>query len=140
MKIIEPEDRSLDARPLTRISFEEAKPMIVAKRKAMHEPLLNAVARKLGHAAGTLAKATQELTAILSAIPENVSAEVRESARAGAPAGRFRARTRRPKTKNKTKKRIRRTTRTLAAASSRSQTLPKNKSPRSRPKASSSKK
>jgi hypothetical protein len=51
--------------------------MTVPKRKAMHEPLLNTVARKLGHAAGTVAKATQELTENLSAIPENVTAELR---------------------------------------------------------------
>jgi hypothetical protein len=114
--------------------------MTVPKRKAMHEPLLNTVARKLGHAAGTVAKATQELTENLSAIPENVTAELRESARIGAAAGRSRARTRRPKTKNRNKKRNRRTTRTLAAASSRSQKLPKSKSPRSRPKASNLKK
>jgi len=63
--------------------------MTARKRKASGEPLLNTVARKLGHAAGTFAKATQELTENLSAIPENVTAKVRESARVGAPVGRL---------------------------------------------------
>jgi hypothetical protein len=111
--------------------------MTTRKRKATGEPLLNTVARKLGHAAGTFAKATQELTENLSAIRESVTSEhvtakVRESARAGAPLGRFRARTRHPK------KKTRRITRMRAAAGSKSRKLPKGKSPRSERKASSS--
>ncbi len=108
--------------------------MTVQKRKAMHEPLLNTVARKLGHAAGTLARATQELTENLSAIPENVTEKVRDSAHVGAPVGRSRARSRHPK------KRIRRITRTQAATGSKRQKLPKSRSPRSGPKASNLKK
>jgi hypothetical protein len=73
------------------------------------EPLLNTVARKLGHAAGTLTKVTQELTENLSALPENVATKVREATDIGAPADRSRIRTRHPK------KRIRRATRSLIA-------------------------
>lgn len=42
------------------------------KRSASQEPLMNAIARKLGGAAGTITKATKELAENLSAIPENV--------------------------------------------------------------------
>jgi hypothetical protein len=58
--------------------------MTARKRKATREPLLNTVARKLGHAAGTLTKATQELTESLVALPETVSTSVREAANATA--------------------------------------------------------
>ena len=51
------------------------------KRSLKHEPLLNNVARTLGHAAGTLTKVTQELTENLSALPETVSQKVREAAK-----------------------------------------------------------
>jgi hypothetical protein len=64
--------------------------MTARKRKATREPLLNTVARKLGHAAGTLTKATQELTESLAAFPETVSTSVREAASAAAPAKRSR--------------------------------------------------
>ncbi len=107
--------------------------MTLQKRKAMYEPLLNTVARKLGHAAGTLAKATQELTESLSAIPENVTGKVRESAHA-APVRSSGARTRHPR------KRMRRLTRTQATAGSKSQKPPKSKSPRSGRTASNLKK
>jgi hypothetical protein len=59
--------------------------MTARKRKATREPLLNTVARKLGHAAGTLTKATQDLTESLGALPETVSTRVREAATAATP-------------------------------------------------------
>jgi hypothetical protein len=64
--------------------------MTARKRKATREPLLNTVARKLGHAAGTITKATQDLTETLAALPETVSTSVREAANAAAPAKRSR--------------------------------------------------
>jgi|HubBroStandDraft_3_1064219.scaffolds.fasta_scaffold01013_11 hypothetical protein len=72
-------------------SFEGAQ-MPARKRKATPEPLLNTVARKLGHAAGTLTKATHELTENLAALPATVSTSMREAASAAAPAERRRAR------------------------------------------------
>jgi hypothetical protein len=44
------------------------------------EPFLNTVARKLGHAAGTLTNVAQELTENLSALPEAVSTKMRQTA------------------------------------------------------------
>jgi hypothetical protein len=108
--------------------------MTARKRKSAREPLLNTVARKLGHAAGTFAKATQELTENLSAIPENVTAKVRESTRADAPVRRLRVRSRHAK------KRIRHIARKRATVGSKSRKSPKSKSTRNGPKASSSKK
>jgi hypothetical protein len=57
----------------------ERKPMTPRKRSLRKEPLLNNVARKLGHAAGTLTKVTQELTENLSSLPETVTMKVREA-------------------------------------------------------------
>jgi hypothetical protein len=113
--------------------------MTTLKRKATGEPLLNTVARNLGHAAGTLARATQELTENLSAIresvtTENATAKVRESSRLDAPVGRSRARAQRPK------KKTRSITRKRAVAGSKGRKLPKSESPRSRPKATTLKK
>jgi hypothetical protein len=108
--------------------------MAAKKSTARKETLLTTVARKLGHAAGTLTKATQELTENLSAIPENVATGVRESANVGAPVGRSRARTQHPR------KKIRRVTRTQPAARTKSKKVPKSKSPRSGPRVSSLKK
>ncbi len=56
--------------------------MAAKKRTVTHELLLNTVARKLGHAAGTLTKVTQELADNISAVPESVAAKVRQAARA----------------------------------------------------------
>ena len=56
--------------------------MAARKRTVMQEPLLNTVARKLGHAAGTLTKVTQELADNVSAVPETVAAKVRRVAQA----------------------------------------------------------
>jgi len=76
--------------------------MAAKKPPAKQEPLLNAVARKLGHAAGTFAKVTKEVTGNLSAIPETVTTKMREVANDGTLAERSRTGARRPK------KRIRR--------------------------------
>jgi hypothetical protein len=67
--------------------------MTADKRRAA-EPFLNTVARKLGHAAGTLTNVAQELTQNLSTLPDAVSTKVREAARANKP-------TRRPQNKKK---------------------------------------
>lgn len=56
------------------------------KRTVRQEPMLNTVARKLGHAAGTLTNFTQELRENLSTLPDSVAKKVREAANAGAPA------------------------------------------------------
>jgi hypothetical protein len=61
--------------------------MTTRKRPLEHEPLLNSVARKLGHAACTLTKVTQELTENLSALPGTVSLKVREAANLASPSG-----------------------------------------------------
>jgi hypothetical protein len=45
------------------------------------EPLLNAVARKLGHAAGAVSKMTHELTETLSGVPEAVTAKIKTKMR-----------------------------------------------------------
>jgi hypothetical protein len=66
--------------------------MKARKRKATPEPLLNTVARKLGRAAGTLTKATQELTESLAAFPETATAKVRDAAGISAPPERSRTR------------------------------------------------
>jgi hypothetical protein len=69
--------------------------MAAKKRTATQEPLLNTVARTLGHAAGTLTKVTHEFTENLSTLPENLATKVRETANIGAP----KSRPRRPKKK-----------------------------------------
>jgi hypothetical protein len=53
--------------------------MAVKKRPLKQEPFLNTVARKLGHAAGALTKATEDLAENLSALPETVTKRVREA-------------------------------------------------------------
>jgi hypothetical protein len=57
------------------------------KQRRDREPLLNAVARKLGHAAGSLSKVTQQFTEALSTTPDAVIAKMRETALFGAPTG-----------------------------------------------------
>lgn len=57
--------------------------MAAKKRRVKQEPLLNTVARKLGHAAGALTKATHEFTENLSALPENLSTKVLKAANIG---------------------------------------------------------
>jgi hypothetical protein len=61
------------------------------------EPLLNSVARKLGHAAGTLAKVTQDVTQNIASIPEVLSAKERELGPASPGRPRARRASRRPK-------------------------------------------
>jgi hypothetical protein len=58
--------------------------MTARKEHRKREPLLNTVARKLGHAAGSFSKATQGFTQALSAVPEAVTAKVRDAALFGA--------------------------------------------------------
>jgi hypothetical protein len=72
--------------------------MPAKKRSVKQEPLLNTVARKLGHAAGRITNLTQELTENLSALPETVTTKVREAAKIGTPTERSRIRHRHAKT------------------------------------------
>lgn len=62
--------------------------MAAKKRPVTQEPYLNAVARKLGNTAGTLAKVTHEFTENLSALPEKLAAKVRKTANVGSPKSR----------------------------------------------------
>ena len=68
--------------------------MAAKKRAVTQKPLLNTVARTLGHAAGTLTKVTQEFADNLSAMPESIAAKVRHAAKisesAVSPRGRIR--------------------------------------------------
>lgn len=57
--------------------------MTAKKAPAKHETILNTVARKLGHAAGTLTNVTREVTENLSTVPETVATGVRQLARIG---------------------------------------------------------
>jgi len=74
-----------------------AKKLTAKKRAVSQEPLLNTVARKLGRAAGTLTKVTQELTENLSTFPDSVAMKVREAAHVTTPARRSRVRARHSK-------------------------------------------
>jgi hypothetical protein len=57
--------------------------MTAKKRPVKQNLLLTAVARKLGHAAGKLTKATHELTENISALPGAVTEKLRGTANAG---------------------------------------------------------
>lgn len=57
--------------------------MTTKKVPEKQEPLLNTVARKLGHAAGALTNVAQGLTENLSAIPEAISTRMRPATGAG---------------------------------------------------------
>jgi len=71
---------------------------VAAKKGSVkQEPLLNTVARKLGHAAGRLTNVTHKLTENLSSLPETVTAQVREAARVAVPSEGSRSSTRHPK-------------------------------------------
>jgi|HubBroStandDraft_6_1064221.scaffolds.fasta_scaffold717575_1 hypothetical protein len=59
--------------------------MTTRKRMPKQEPLLNAVARKLGHAAGTFTRVTQDLRENMAPLAENVTAKVREAAEIAMP-------------------------------------------------------
>jgi len=54
--------------------------MTPKKQPVKEEPFLNTVARKLGHAAGTLTHVAQGLTENLSALPKAVSRKARPTA------------------------------------------------------------
>ena len=54
--------------------------MTAKKLGEKQEPFLNTVARRLGHAAGTLTNVAQELTENLAALPEAVSTKMRQTA------------------------------------------------------------
>lgn len=103
--------------------------MAAKKQPVKQEPFLNTVARKLGQAAGTLTKVTQELTEDLSTFPESVATKMRKAANSGTPGKRSRVRTRHPR------KRIQRLTRrskTKGTATVEKRRLPRDKSPRSK--------
>ena len=105
--------------------------MAAKKQPVKQEPFLNTVARKLGQAAGTLTKVTQELTENLSTFPESVATKMRKAANSGTPGERSQVRTRHPR------KRIRRVTRrpkTKGTATVEKGRSPKKKSPRSKRK------
>lgn len=72
--------------------------MAAKKHPGKQEPLLNTVARKLGRAAGTLTKVTQEWTENLSTIPESVATKVRKSAKTLTKSPRVRSRRQRTST------------------------------------------
>ena len=71
--------------------------MAAKKKPIKHEPLLTTVARKLGRAAGTLTKVTQEVSENLSTLPDSVATKMRKAARINTSKKRSRVRTRRPK-------------------------------------------
>jgi hypothetical protein len=105
--------------------------MAAKKQHVKQEPLLNTVARKLGQAAGTLTKVTQELTENLSTLPESVATKIRKAANSGTPGKRSRVHPRRPR------KRIRgaaRRQKTKDTATVEERRLKRNKSPRSKRK------
>jgi hypothetical protein len=101
--------------------------MAAKKRTVTQEPLLSTVARKLGHAAGTLTKVTQELADNVSAVPETVAAKVRRAVNIGESAGIAGDHTRHARKKLSRAVRPRRT-RTVAASSDT-----KRRSPRRQP-------
>jgi hypothetical protein len=75
--------------------------MATKKASAKQEPLLNTVARKLGHAAGTLTKVTQDFTESLSELPEAVTTKMQQIANAATPAKLPRTRTSRAKKRSR---------------------------------------
>lgn len=52
---------------------------MTAKKRAVKEPFLSAVARRLGRAAGTLTHAAHELTENFAALPVRVTSKSREA-------------------------------------------------------------
>jgi len=75
--------------------------MAAKKRSGEQEPLLNTAARKLGHAAGALTKATHELTENLSGLAETVTTRVRKASVMGTTAERPQPHARSPKKKTR---------------------------------------
>jgi hypothetical protein len=56
--------------------------MAPKKKLVKQEPFLTAVARKLGHAAGSLTKATHDLTDSVSTLPKDIATKVHDMANA----------------------------------------------------------
>jgi len=52
--------------------------MAPKKKSVKQEPFLNSMARKLGHAAGTLTKVTHDLTDNVTTLTESVATKVQE--------------------------------------------------------------
>ena len=65
-------------------------------KSSTQEPFLNSVARKLGHAAGTLTNVAQEFTESLSALPQTVSTSIRQVAEKTKATPRSKRKIRRP--------------------------------------------
>lgn len=105
--------------------------MAIKKRpvRVRHEPLLSTVARKLGHAAGTVTKVTQELTENLATLPVSVATKMRNATNIGTYNKRSRVRTRRPRKSVRQATLRRKTKRSGAVGKRRSG---KDKLPRSR--------
>src|SRR5271166_5301667 len=77
----------------------EVSKMAAKKRAVAQEPLLSTVARTLGHAAGTITKATHELADSVSAVPGSVAAKVRQAAKISKSEVSPRSRSRHPRKK-----------------------------------------
>ena len=88
--------------------------MAAKKRSGEQEPLLNTAARKLGHAAGALTKATHQFTESLSGLAETVESKVRDAANIGSPRERSKSHARSPE-KRSPKKKTRKSVRTKKA-------------------------
>lgn len=101
--------------------------MTAKKRPVKQNPLLTAVARKLGHAAGKLTKVTYELTENISALPGTVTKKLRGATNAGPAKKKARPSLRHPKKKTGSATRLR-TAKAMPVPERR--TPPKEKSPR----------
>jgi hypothetical protein len=101
--------------------------MTSKKRPVTQDPLLTAVARKLGHAAGKLTKATQELTENISALPGTVTKKLRGAANTGPATKKARISSRHPKKKTGSTAQLR-TAKAMPGTGRR--TPPKKRSPR----------
>lgn len=109
---------------------------MAAKKHALtQEPLLSTVARKLGHAAGTITNMTHELADNVSAMPETVAARVRQAVKIGGSAGSTRGRIRQARQKLSRAVRPRRT-KARAAGADTKQRSPRQKALRRRARAS----
>ena len=74
-----------------------------AQKRSTKEPLLNTVARTLGHAAGTLTNVAQNLTENLVTLPKTMSTTVRRVASSTAAPGRPKKKARRARSTNRVK-------------------------------------
>jgi hypothetical protein len=109
--------------------------MSAKKHRVTQEPLLSTVARKLGYAAGTLTKVTQELADNVSAVPETVAAKVRHAVKIGESAGSAGGRIRHARKKLSRAIRSRRTA-TVAATTDTKRRSPRRKVLRRKARAS----